>query len=196
MTDTDEASIFVDPDEIIKKVVRDYVDQYRRMEGKDPVDWSIHRIEVSGAEGDGVLSETSVRTTVPTGYMYLVQTNASTHELKVFPFKDDRVSNLDHDPVNHPSHYTNHPSGIECIDVTRHMSFNLGNVVKYVWRAGLKDQTPTVQDLEKAAWYLNDEIERRRRDELQAKRHQDAAVIKDEVKSIKLFGRDEAIRTV
>lgn len=63
-----------------------------------------------------------------------------------------------HDPVNHPKHYTSHPSGVECIDVTRHMSFNLGNVVKYLWRSGLKDGAPTIQDLEKAAWYLNDEI--------------------------------------
>lgn len=63
-----------------------------------------------------------------------------------------------HDPVNHPSHYTNHPSGVECITVTRHMSFNLGNVVKYLWRAGLKDHAPTLQDLRKARWYLADEI--------------------------------------
>lgn len=64
------------------------------------------------------------------------------------------------DLVNHPPHYTNHPSGVECITVTRHMSFNLGNVVKYLWRAGLKDQAPTLQDLKKARWYLNDEIKR------------------------------------
>jgi hypothetical protein len=67
---------------------------------------------------------------------------------------------LQDDPVNHPKHYIGHPSGIECIQVTRHMNFNLGNVVKYLWRAGLKDDSPTLQDLEKAAWYLNDEIER------------------------------------
>lgn len=71
----------------------------------------------------------------------------------------------EHDPVNHPSHYTSHPSGVECIEVTRHMNFNLGNVMKYLWRAGLKDKTPTIQDLKKAAWYLNDEIERREKEE-------------------------------
>ena len=65
------------------------------------------------------------------------------------------------DPVNHPKHYTNHPSGVECIDITRHMNFNLGNVVKYIWRAGLKDTEVELQDLQKAAWYLNDEINRR-----------------------------------
>ena len=71
----------------------------------------------------------------------------------------------EHDAVNHPKHYTSHPSGIECIVVTRHMNFNLGNVVKYVWRAGMKDEAPTIQDLEKAAWYLNDEIEQRKKEE-------------------------------
>lgn len=66
-----------------------------------------------------------------------------------------------HDPVNHPTHYTDHPSGIECIQVTRHMTFNLGNAVKYLWRAGKKD--PTIQDLEKARWYILDEIIRLKR---------------------------------
>lgn len=67
--------------------------------------------------------------------------------------------------VDHPPHYNEHPSGVECIEVVRHMNFNLGNVVKYVWRAGHKDEAPTIQDLEKAAWYLNDEIERRKKEE-------------------------------
>lgn len=68
-----------------------------------------------------------------------------------------------HDPVNHPRHYTDHPSGIECIQVTRHMTFNLGNAVKYLWRAGKKD--PTIQDLEKARWYIKDEIIRLKREQ-------------------------------
>jgi len=63
------------------------------------------------------------------------------------------------DKVNHPAHYTNHPSGVECITVTRHMSFNLGNAVKYIWRADLKDDA--ILDLQKAVFYLNDEIKRR-----------------------------------
>lgn len=61
------------------------------------------------------------------------------------------------DMVNHPPHYTNHPSGVECIEITRHMTFNLGNVVKYLWRCEEKDSY--LEDLKKAAWYLNDEIE-------------------------------------
>lgn len=67
--------------------------------------------------------------------------------------------------VNHPDHYNSHPSGVECIDIVRHMNFNLGNVVKYVWRAGMKESAPTIQDLEKAAWYLADEIEQRKKED-------------------------------
>jgi hypothetical protein len=65
------------------------------------------------------------------------------------------------DAVNHPPHYTSHPSGVECITVTRHMSFNLGNAVKYVWRADLKGSS--IEDLKKAAWYIADEIAKRER---------------------------------
>ena len=65
------------------------------------------------------------------------------------------------DNVNHPDHYTSHPSGIECIKVTEHMNFCLGNAIKYVWRAGLKgDSSKQIEDLRKAAWYLEREISR------------------------------------
>lgn len=60
------------------------------------------------------------------------------------------------DPVNHPAHYTGHPSGVECIQITEHMSFCRGNAMKYIWRAG--DKGNEVQDLEKAIWYLQREI--------------------------------------
>jgi Protein of unknwon function (DUF3310) len=63
------------------------------------------------------------------------------------------------DPVNHPKHYTSHPSGIECIQVTEHMGFNLGNAFKYIWRADLK--LAAVEDLKKARWYLDREIAKR-----------------------------------
>lgn len=62
------------------------------------------------------------------------------------------------DVVNHPNHYCSHPSGIECIQVTEHLNFCIGNAIKYLWRAGLKDAT--VQDLEKAKWYIEREIKR------------------------------------
>jgi hypothetical protein len=66
------------------------------------------------------------------------------------------------DMVNHPPHYTSHPSGVECIQITEHMNFNLGNAVKYIWRAGLKTEDP-IRDLEKAAFYVRREIERRQK---------------------------------
>jgi hypothetical protein len=64
------------------------------------------------------------------------------------------------DPVDHPSHYTAHPSGVECITITEHMTFNLGNAIKYIWRAGIKDSQSHREDLKKAAWYVAREIER------------------------------------
>jgi len=63
------------------------------------------------------------------------------------------------DPVNHPKHYTDHPSGVECIQITEHMNFCLGNAVKYIWRADLKHDA--IEDLKKAVFYINREIERR-----------------------------------
>jgi hypothetical protein len=62
------------------------------------------------------------------------------------------------DNVNHPKHYTSHPSGVECIDITEHMNFCLGNATKYVWRASLKGNQ--IEDLKKARWYIDREIER------------------------------------
>lgn len=63
------------------------------------------------------------------------------------------------DNVNNPAHYTNHPSGVECIQITEHMGFNLGNAIKYIWRADLKNSAN--EDLKKAAWYIDREIKRR-----------------------------------
>lgn len=62
-------------------------------------------------------------------------------------------------PVDHPEHYNNHPSGIECITIVEHFNFNLGNAIKYIWRAGLKSNDP-IEDLRKAEWYIRREIER------------------------------------
>lgn len=85
------------------------------------------------------------------------------------------ASSNKNDNVNHPKHYTSDPSGIECIDITRHRNFNIGNAIKYLWRAGLKfgvEITPKktaiikngkdneIEDLNKAVWYLVDEIHR------------------------------------
>lgn len=76
------------------------------------------------------------------------------------------ASSNKNDNVNHPKYYTSDPSGIECIDITRHRNFNIGNAIKYLWRAGLKEDKDRklidkqVEDLNKAVWYLVDEIHR------------------------------------
>ena len=63
------------------------------------------------------------------------------------------------DPINHPPHYTAHPSGVECIQITEGFSFNIGNIIKYLWRADEKGAP--IDDLRKAEWYLQREITRR-----------------------------------
>lgn len=63
------------------------------------------------------------------------------------------------DAVNHPPHYKNRVPGIECIQVTKHFGFSKGNAIKYIWRAGLKGgRAQEIEDLEKAVWYLQQEI--------------------------------------
>jgi hypothetical protein len=62
------------------------------------------------------------------------------------------------DPVSNPAHYTSHPSGVEQIQVSEHMSFCLGNAIKYLWRAGLKGDA--IEDLRKAVFYIEREIAR------------------------------------
>lgn len=71
------------------------------------------------------------------------------------------------DNVNHPPHYNSNPAKcdcgrrIECIDITRHQSFNIGNAIKYLWRCNLKGNS--IEDLKKAKWYIQDEIDERLR---------------------------------
>ena len=78
--------------------------------------------------------------------------------------KNNKNKNIKNDNVNHPQHYTSHPSGIECIDITRHYCFDIGNAIKYLWRAGLKteegisDKNKEIEDLQKANWYITDRI--------------------------------------
>lgn len=77
--------------------------------------------------------------------------------------KDDPRINIDH-----PPHYNNGDAEctcgrkIECIDVTRHLNFNLGNAIKYLWRCDHK--VNAIEDLEKAIWYIKDEIQKRKWD--------------------------------
>ncbi len=67
--------------------------------------------------------------------------------------KGGAVEAMSDDSVNHPKHYVSHPAGIECIDIVEHFSFNIGNAVKYLWRAGLKGDK--LEDLKKARWYVD-----------------------------------------
>ncbi len=76
---------------------------------------------------------------------------------KKYAKEADDIDN--HDVVNKPKHYTEHPSGIECIQVTEHMGFNLGNAIKYIWRCDLKKDS--IEDLKKAIWYINREVQKR-----------------------------------
>jgi hypothetical protein len=68
------------------------------------------------------------------------------------------------DNINHPKHYNSHPSGIECIEITRYYPFNVGSAIKYLWRAGLKkdaslsDKAKEIEDLGKAIWFIQDRI--------------------------------------
>jgi len=63
------------------------------------------------------------------------------------------------DMVNHPPHYTSHPSGVECIEITKHFNFTIGNAIKYLWRCNEKNAP--IEDLKKARWYIDQEIEMR-----------------------------------
>lgn len=66
------------------------------------------------------------------------------------------------DPVNNPAHYNSHPSGVECVTICEGFTYNVGNAMKYLWRAGLKNADKAVEDLEKAAWYCRREADRLR----------------------------------
>lgn len=61
------------------------------------------------------------------------------------------------DKIN-PDHYKSHPSGVECIEITQHHDFLIGNAIKYLWRAGLKNEATEVEDLKKAVWYIERKI--------------------------------------
>ena len=69
--------------------------------------------------------------------------------------------NMISNAVKHPSHYTSHPSGVECIRIVEHFNFNIGNAIKYLWRVDLKDDP--IENLEKAMNSTRLEIKRRKR---------------------------------
>lgn len=80
-------------------------------------------------------------------------------EVKIKQSPDQRWVKVESDSnVNHPKHYNSHPSGVECIEVIRHMRYNPGACIKYLWRSGLKEANPEPQEIGKAIWYLADEF--------------------------------------
>lgn len=79
------------------------------------------------------------------------------------PKEDANELQMDYgDGINHPPHYCESKAkcreghSIECIDITRHLNFNIGNAIKYLWRCDHKGAA--LDDLKKAAWYIDDEI--------------------------------------
>lgn len=89
---------------------------------------------------------------------------AQREPMEVIMNKLNECTSTKEDKVNSPKHYTSHPSGIECIEITKHYDFCIGNAIKYLWRAGLKkeegysDKNKEVEDLKKAIWYINEKI--------------------------------------
>jgi hypothetical protein len=67
---------------------------------------------------------------------------------------------IDPGGVEHPAHYNQHPSGVECIDIIKHHNLCVGTAIKYLWRQGLKDGEPSEKDLRKAIEYIQFEIDR------------------------------------
>ena len=98
-------------------------------------------------------------TNIPPDIMTLLAQHLAESEIDDYDFNVVQSDN-----VNHPDHYTSHPSGVECINITRHYCFSIGNAIKYLWRAGLKkdasltDKQKEIEDLKKAVWYINDRI--------------------------------------
>ena len=83
------------------------------------------------------------------------------NELLSRPYTPAELRAAESDPINHPSHYADGWSnGAEVIDITEHLNFNKGNAVKYLARAGRKDPARELEDLHKAAWYVQREIAR------------------------------------
>ena len=74
------------------------------------------------------------------------------------PSKQEKNMSDKHDPVNSPSHYTSDPSGVHCIEIAENWDFLLGNTLKYIWRHGKKSSSDSIEDLEKARWYLDRKI--------------------------------------
>ena len=131
-------------------------DSVRLVEGPDAFDGHL-----GGAEGkiEGFNDDSKFKIAIRWGN----NKETAGHHSKYLSKSDVALADGDYDideRVDHPDHYNSHPSGIEAIEVVRHYNFNVGNALKYLWRAGLKDENTEVEDLRKAIWYINDEIMR------------------------------------
>ncbi|QFG12267.1 Hypothetical Protein OBI_RACECAR_172 [Arthrobacter phage Racecar] len=91
-----------------------------------------------------------------------------------------------YEEVNTPKHYRSHPSGVECIEITRHMSFNLGNAFKYIWRADLKHDDGGIIDLEKAEFYIKDEIAKRKAEKAKKQAETPSLIVNGSISADKL----------
>lgn len=81
-----------------------------------------------------------------------------------------------------PDHYDKHPSGIECIEVVQWFTFNVGNVIKYLWRCGLKDGQPSIKELKKARTYLDFEIAKLEREEVEQEQRNQRRAEEEKIK--------------
>lgn len=105
------------------------------------------------------------------GYLGDTKGSVGPHELRQGVLENVGSTQLTMSTVDHPKHYNEHPSGVECITVVEHFNFNLGNAIKYIWRAGLKQGTSDLEDLRKAAWYINREVARLEKESLVPDQH-------------------------
>jgi len=101
----------------------------------------------------------------------------TTSDLILLPQEECGNTSMTNDPntkesnsIDHPTHYNSHPSGIECIEIVKHFNFSVGNAIKYLWRAGLKGDA--IEDLKKAKWYIDCEIEMRKGKETAKKKNE------------------------
>lgn len=118
---------------------------------------------------EGKMTNNTTGKDIPDGMDLLVRLNKYFKPLDVNAedIDEETIEPQKFDKVNHPGHYTwlKDLCGIEVIDITRHMDFNLGNAIKYILRCGHKEELgysnkeKTIEDLKKAIFYINDKIE-------------------------------------
>lgn len=154
---------FVDGDKIVHPGWKLFVDYLKKIEGGGEINGvNVGRYCLVGVNDNGVWATVEISGIAP-GFTELTIDQWEAISTKIFYQESEKLSRIDDDefnPVSNPKHYNSHPSGIECIEITRHHNFNIGNAIKYLWRQGLKDGSPSEEDLRKAIWYIEDEIKK------------------------------------